>query len=482
MFLRTFILIILAAMLASCGSKKGTVPVKMKIFSSNLIAAGTADGGVVLIGQSEDKIHSFKVGLLSAESGITLDLPKGRWEFAAISWAGTSGPLTGNNRCAYSGMVDLNLTEASVSLNLTSPLCASLFNGRQFSHNDFMNTATGIFRDFVPVICFDGILNDTNCPAATNLSSLLSYKVVFEPWKRGEIQGALTPLVSNCLPIGTTPRAKIPVTDSGTDTPFGATVVFFPSNDCSGNPVVYNFRDGLKNNYTLPTPVEVSPISTNYSGLYINPGFAFNLTPINPASLNANGANFDGTSSYHYASSTITYLTSAIPAGVDTMCVTSGASAASCAAGDWVPAVTTGSVIVPAGEGVKSMKLYFKSMAGILSSTPATFTATVDTTFPSGTLGTSSGSQTTGVYVTYNGVSDANIKELEIRVFSDAGLTTMVGSYTIPTPGTSGSHQFNNANLSGGFLSGNSAYIKIYVRDFAGNTTTSAVSTITIDP
>ena len=168
MAVRISTLLVMVFLLAACSAKKEKVPVKLKLFQSNMIAALNLSGGIVVVGKSETEADHFRFAVSDSDQNITLDLKKGKWEFMAVGWTGTSGPFTGDNKCAYSGVIDLKDSEATVSLNLTMANCL-----KPFSNNVFADTsaqrADGNFFKLKPVICYNSVLTTDNCHSSVNL-------------------------------------------------------------------------------------------------------------------------------------------------------------------------------------------------------------------------------------------------------------------------------------------------------------------------
>lgn len=467
-------LLVLSLMAVSCGDKKGTSAVKLKLFQGNIVTATAMDGGILLMGKSEDGVNSFRMGIASPAEAISLVLAKGRWEFAVVSWMGTEGPMTGENRCAYSGFVDLKDPEVSVAFNLTMARCLADFNGRQFAHSDYME-ATGKFFDFIPVMCLNSTLTNANCPSAINNSNFTNYKVVYQPEKKGDVQGVINPLSSNCLAIMTSPRAKIPVIDANNDSPLGATLMFYTTADCSGNPVVYNFKDGFKNNDQL-IPNDITFVSYN-SYLYINPGALHNMMPIEPAAFSVSGGQYDGTTTY-YNSNVVSYALGSLPANVVSMCLTLDAS---CSAGQWMAPTTSGIFTPPLVDGVKALKLFFKSATGVVSTAPVTTNFTIDTLAPTLTgASITAASLASGIYAQWSNGAEVNFKKITVKVCDDALCTTSPRAvYEIFSPGQT-SYQFSTGVITPALTLGEALFIKIMAEDKAGNTTTISSSGATV--
>jgi hypothetical protein len=456
-------LLILSLMAVSCGNKAGTSAVKLKLFQGNIVSVTPMGGGILLMGKSEDGLNSFRMGLTNSSEVISLVLAKGRWEFAVVTWAGTEGPMTGDNRCAYSGFVDLQDPEVNVSFNLMMTRCLADFAGRQFTHSDYIE-ATGKFFDFIPVMCMNPLLTNANCPSATNNSNFTNYKVVYNPEKKGEVQGVLNPLSSNCLAILTSPRAKIPVIDAKNDSPLGAALMFYTTVDCSGNPVVYNFKDGFKNNEQM-IPNDITFISNN-SYLYINPGLLHNMMPIEPAAFSVSGGYYDGSTTYYNNLNVITYALSQLPANVVSMCLTLDAS---CSAGQWLVPTSTGIFSPPLIDGIKALKLFFKSATGVVSTAPVTTNFTIDTIAPI-VFGANivSANVSTGVYAQWSNGTEVNFKKIKLRVCDDAECSnTPRAIFEYFSPGLT-TYQFPAIAIPG-LAASEVVFINIMAEDKAGN-------------
>ncbi len=477
-----FLILLISAI--SCGPKKAeSLSVKLNVFKSNITAAAALNGGVVIVGRSEDGLDAFRVGLMDVNQDLSLNLKKGKWEFAAIAWEGNNGPVTGKNRCAYTGFVELKDAEASISLNLNMLRCASDFNGMQFSHADYRKSATGEFYDFFPVMCMNPILNNANCSYyAPNSTNFLSYKIVFPADKKGEVQAPNSSLSTNCLPMNTTPRAKIPVTDTSTDGPFGVKTIFFMSSDCSGAPVVYDFEDGLRDNLSVPV-LNATDFSVGYySFLYLNPGAAFDMRPIEPQYFTLMNGAYEGGVTY-FNSTSISYMLSELPAGVQQMCLTTSAS---CLASEWLaPPTANGNISILSGDGTKTVKLFYQTANGVVSTTPYEKTFVLDTIAPQSFLINMSLSTATvaaGVNVAWNPGIEDNFKSALVRVCLDQGCSgTVLGTSTQTAQGVT-NVQFNAGELSPALTLGQSVYFHVKIEDKAGNFQNFVSSSKTVGP
>ncbi|MEA9355267.1 hypothetical protein SHI21_03605 [Bacteriovorax sp. PP10] len=374
MILRVFTLLLLTVCLTSCGSKKGSVPVKLKILQSGITNGVAAlDGGVLIMGKSEDGANSFRVGVASSNSDLTLDLAKGRWEFAAVGWVGDSGVLTGTNSCAYTGFVDLRDTNSTVTFNFSKARCADTFNGRPFSEH-LNSSVTGQFLQLYPVPCYQataGNLNSTNCPTTPSIgnypSNLLSFKVVYEGEQKGQVAGFASPLVSKCFEVFKAPYPYIPMTSTATDSPLGFSLQFFTDNACTGIPVTYNFKNGaLLNN--LPMPNVFTPYSTYYSYFFFNPGALHDVRVPDSSAANLSFAGQYVNSSWYINTTTSAFNITSHPVSATEMCLT---ETGTCSSGDWIPVATNGVFNFTAGDGVKTVKLFHRNVNGIVSTTYA---------------------------------------------------------------------------------------------------------------
>lgn len=471
MILRIFTLLLLTVFLASCGSKKGTVPVKLKILQGYTTANSvTLSGGVLIMGKSEDGANSFRVGVPSSNSDLTLDLAKGRWEFAAVGWAGGAGILSGTNTCAYTGYVDLKDNDSSVTFNFTKARCADTFNGRVFSEH-LNSSVTGQFLQLYPVPCYQAsgsTMNSTNCPTAPSVgdrpSSLGSYKVIYEGEQKGNVSGFASALVSQCFAVfgGTYPY--VPMTSTSTDSPLGFSLQFFPDNSCAGVPVTYNFKNGaLSNNLSMPNTF--TPYGTYYSYFFFNPGAAFDIRVPNSASssLNIPSAIFHNSSDY-VNNNSVTLAIGTHPVAAFEMCLTE----TTCSAGDWVALSNSATFNLSAGDGAKTIKLFHRNLAGVASSTNASYLVQLVTTPMMAS--TPSVSSQAG-YLTLNWIGASIVDDLvattRLRVCSDNTCSVPYFDGPVPTP-SSGSIQILPGQLITTMPIGSTYYAKLEVIDIFG--------------
>ena len=457
--------------LVSCGPKNAeTSSVNLKVFKSNMVGTIALGGGILIVGKSEDGKNSFRFGLTNPSENLSINLARGKWEFAAIAWEGTNGPLTGKNRCAYTGFVDLKDEEASIALNLSTIRCATDFNGRQFSHIDYKEPATGEFYDFFPVMCISSTLTSANCSySAPNPTNFLSYKIIFSADRNGEAQIPLSSLSSNCLPMGTSPRAKIPVTDTKSDGPFGVKTLFFTNSTCSGEPVVYDFDDGLKDNFMASVLSATSYSVGYYSFLYINPGITFDNRPIEPQYFTLMNGQYDAGITYFRLTS-IDYVLSMLPGGVDKICLTTNTV---CQPSEWIVPAISGTLSILSGDGAKSLRLFYKTLNGVVSTNPYISTFILDTTPPSSfsvLTPSSTASAAAGVTVMWNNGIEDNFKKITVKICDDMACGTIRATQEVTTFGTTQTF-FTPGEISPSLSYGETVYFNLKVEDKAGNFT-----------
>lgn len=382
MILRVFTLLLLSACLASCGSKNGTVPVKLKILQSGITSASISlDGGILIMGKSEDGANSFRLGVASSNTELSLDLVKGRWEFAAVGWLGGAGILSGTNTCAYTGFVDLKDNDSAVTFNFTKARCADTFNGRPFS--EYLNSSvSGQFLQFYPVPCYQATsanMNTTNCPTAPSPGSaptnLLSYKIVYESEQKGQVAGSVAPLVSKCFEVFKAPYPYLPMTSTSTDSPLGFSIQLFTDSACAGIPLTYNFKGGaLLNN--LPVVNQFTPYSTYYTYFFFNPGPLHDVRVPDSTTSSLTFPSIVSNGNYYVNVLNPTFNALSHPESAREMCLTES----TCTNADWTPLVSGGVFNLTAGDGTKIVKLFHRNMNGVVSVNPATFTIHLVTT------------------------------------------------------------------------------------------------------
>jgi hypothetical protein len=479
MLFKTTILTFFLVCLVSCGANKSTVPVKLKLFQGNLVAAEISNGGVVIVGRSDDGINSFRTSAPNTASVLSLNLPAGKWEFAAISWEGENGePLRGNNRCAYTGFVDLKNSESSVSFNLTMARCKNIFsNNNQFADADHMDV-DGKFLELFPAPCFSAVLNHNYCSTSLNQSIFLAYKISFKSEKKGAVEGDLNNLSTNCTTIGGASHlGRIPVIDAQIGSPFGSSISFYQDASCTGAPIVYDFKNGYKNNVKVPAQTSVDVLN-QYSYLNINPGALFNNLPIEPTnSIQLMNGHIDNGSTY-FNTTNIQYDLGPLPSGVAMMCVTTESM---CNAGDWIAPQSVNTINISAVDGPKTLKVFFKSFAGVISTNPTSINFILDTTLPALSIFSATANVSLGVSIHWGTLLEDNFYSAFLHVCSDAACSMEIA----PTQNITGDISIGNYTFStipGGLTSGNTIYTQMIINDKAGNQSVTTSPPIIINP
>lgn len=351
--------------LASCGAKDSTTPVKINLFKGNIATASSTAtaGGVLIFGRSEDGKHAFRVGAPNANQPLELNLAKGKWEFGAITWeGGVRGAMMGVNRCAHTGFQELRDNEMSVNLNLSQANCDLSFNGRRFSEPEYLSVATpGEFLPFKAYPCFKNNLSDftvTNCSG--NSSNLSSYKIVFLSHLKGDVSGLATPLISGCYMVGQTDVPRLPLTNAGEENPLGFNILFYTNGICGGDPKLFSYKDGPINNQS-PDIHKFEGASNTYNFYFINPGIAHDTrTPsVAGKSLAILGGAVGYNGTVYVNSRTVNYyISGVIPESAYEMCVTENIS---CSPDGWVKAANTGVLEISNIDNLHSLSLFYRN-------------------------------------------------------------------------------------------------------------------------
>jgi hypothetical protein len=254
-------------LLISCGKKTAnSSQAKISFFqgTSSMLGSGAQmNGGIVVIGHKVDDSEKFTMGLVNADDEKVIDLIKGQWEFAAIGWeGGAGGVFTGANRCAYSGIIDLNTNDVAITFNLDFATCANIpGHGAAVSNPAFMNTISSIVNQFKPVTmksCATMTLpadpTTGSIPGCSGAGLTGSFKFIATGAKKGGMgAGPLPSLQTNCispldangmlvtsftLPVGNMVNGK---KENLMETALQA----FQSADCTGAPITYQFNDSM---------------------------------------------------------------------------------------------------------------------------------------------------------------------------------------------------------------------------------------------
>lgn len=449
---KVIILLAISLLVVSCGEKKGTSSVKLKLFQSSITTGTDMSGGILLMGRSADGLNSFRTSVASTTESLSLDLAKGRWEFAAVGWSNVNGPMTGENRCAYTDFVDIKETDVNVTFNFSQSRCLTDFNGNQFSDSNYL-TFTGKFLEFFPVMCNVNSAGDAGCMYTSNSTSIMSYKVIYKPEAKGLVTGNFKGLSSNCLVIGNAVRTRIPVTSDTNGSPLKVSLSLFKNSNCDGNSELnYDFNNGIANNQ-LPVWNHVAAQSTYYSYLYLNPGIQYDLAEVTPGSFILNGGILSGGVTA-YMSNQVNYTLPALAANVSEVCFTLESS---CPANKWIPIqLLTGNLTLDgvAADGNYVLKLFYKTMAQVVSSTSAEAAFVVDSTpLTPPTFSTNPTATLSSVNATWSATDQSLFAYWKVYVCPDSSCSSILASKQINDFNTK-YVTFNAAELVGGISLG----------------------------
>ena len=356
MALKNLLVITFLVLFSACSKKNATVPVKLNFFKSSIATDGSLNGGIILMGQSEDGVESFRVGLASPDQGFALDLKKGKWAFTAVGWSGESGIMTGKTRCAYSGDVDLKEADASVNFNLSESRCLSSFGkaNHTFSENNFRFTAGG-FNTFQPVLCFDETLNLANCEPTSNFSIYKSYKVTYSSEKKGALVSDLSDLSSACQIVGSAPVLTLPIGDDSGNSPLGFNVIFYPAVNCTGTSISENFNSSLKNGIKNSSSRGLES-SSNNNYLFINLGIASQRNEIQINTTNA-----------LTNSRTVNVSYTKLKPEIVKICFSELSDGADCIGDNWISTLASPNIVtLSENEGVKILHLFSKNSSDVV--------------------------------------------------------------------------------------------------------------------
>lgn len=457
---KVIILLAISLLVVSCGEKKGTSSVKLKLFQSSITTGTDMSGGILLMGRSADGLNSFRTSVGSMTESLSLDLAKGRWEFAAVGWSSANGPMTGENRCAYTEFVDLKETDVNITFNLSQARCLTDFNGNQFSDSNYL-TSAGKFLEFFPILCNVNTAGDPGCMSSSNPTSLMSYRITYRPEAKGMVTGNFKGLSSNCLVIGSAVRARIPVTSDVNGSPLKVSLSLFKNSTCDGNPELsYDFNNGIANNQ-LPVWNHVAAQSTYYSYLYLNPGAQFDLAEVNPGSFILNSAGITSAGTPAYMSNQVNYVLPGIPANVSEVCFTLESS---CPANKWIPIqLLTGNLMVDgvAADGNYVLKLFYKTMAQVVSSTYAEGAFVVDSTPLAPPVFSTNPSVTlSSVNATWSATDQSLFAYWKAYVCSDSSCSSVIGMKQINDFNTK-YVTFTSGEITGGLVLGQNYCVMI---------------------
>ena len=136
MQLNLFLLLALFTLAVGCSQQSTKTSIKVStaaLFGGSAATQGVSQGGLMVWGKS-DKGDSFARALNDSDS-LNIELPNGKWTFAAIAWENTSNNKLESNevRCALQNNVVLaGSAIAPIAMSLTGATCDSngIFKGQ----------------------------------------------------------------------------------------------------------------------------------------------------------------------------------------------------------------------------------------------------------------------------------------------------------------------------------------------------------------
>lgn len=414
MTVRILTLLIFTFILSACSGGKSSVPVKLKLFQGSMISALNLSGGVVVVGRSENDEDSFRFAVADSDQNISLDLKKGKWEFMAIGWTGTSGPFTGENKCAYSGIVDLKDTEAAVSLNLSQARCLTPFANNLFSESTLQNSA-GKFFKMQPVLCYNSTLNAVNCPVGTNLSKFLSYKTFIRADFKGTVKGSLPSMNSACHLISSPGSQLLPAFPATQDIDLGLEIVLYSATDCSGDQYAFNFGDSLLSySSTVSRAAYYADDAPEFLNLFLDPG---------AGTQNANNVLIaSGAAAINAAATSIAF--DPLSPGVVDICFSETNNGGTCS--PWINSTTSPQAFsLSGGDSVKTVYMFARN-ADLVAYAVGQDSIVFDTSLPTvGTIGSYVSAYTTGsINLNWGSWNDLSPLTYDVQICSDSPCTT----------------------------------------------------------
>ncbi len=278
------ILIILFALISSCGrSGSGKTYTKFQIKASAIQSGIPQGGGILVLGHRLDDSHSFMIGLPDPNVEKIIELEKGPWEFYAIGWAGDTSisgnrQLTGTNRCGYVGVVDMTQNDQDVVFNLNKGNCTLAIPGEAGTVNDpdfFETFDSTLFRRIQVRSCLNlpTTLTSTSCTQGSGEEGLTrSYRIEYKgrTEKFNQFFQDETSLISKCINIPSQNFIRLPV-GSATDSFIEPVLFAYQDDNCQGPPITYDFHDGFfSNNNLLNKSFKIDAfVNSNYSALFI---------------------------------------------------------------------------------------------------------------------------------------------------------------------------------------------------------------------
>ncbi|MCK6595171.1 MAG: hypothetical protein L6Q33_08230, partial [Bacteriovoracaceae bacterium] len=250
LFSSQFILFLFLSLLVSCGEKKvSTSNVKLNL--GYLLASGSVslNGGVLIVGHSLDDKENLTLALPNGSTDFVLELKKSKWEFAAIAWNGST-PMSGETRCSYSGVVDINTDAVDIKFNMARAGCKGFaaanemitFPPAAYLENDIASDPNQ-FKRLEVRSCLTLNAGGTGCTDPSGLT--MSYRFMIPGFYQGAAGNrALPSLMSGCFTSGGLPSngARLPV-GTGIDDIVDFQLLAYRSSDCTGDELNFFFRD-----------------------------------------------------------------------------------------------------------------------------------------------------------------------------------------------------------------------------------------------
>lgn len=269
-----FLLTFLILQCVSCGTGGGSSSTSFNVTMGAAIT-GTVNqnGGLVIVGRNNTTNESIALGYRANED-MRITLSNGLWEFAAVGWAGEPGLgasaqiFTGENRCGYSGLIELGGGDVNVNLTLNKNNCSQTFaDGEKFAAPSYIEPI-GQFKKMLLRSCLHlpGTISGTSCDGAggSPVGLTQSYQIVLGAPSSPEFTHKKA-LSSSCQTINPATASDIRLPYGNlSGSPFTIKILSFSEPSCSGNPVVYEIKDGLFKGQTIPN-MSVKTDSTIYS-------------------------------------------------------------------------------------------------------------------------------------------------------------------------------------------------------------------------
>jgi hypothetical protein len=267
---KTFLgLTLILLILGGCSGREAG-KTSAKVVLGGIAFGPLTQGGMMIWGRSLTNGQGFSKNVTSSQ--LSVELPNGTWEFAAITWEGTNGPMTGTARCADPGSFELSGGETNVALNFSIAQC----NENVFGAGTLQATS-GIWPEVKGVSCgnlfdqalgpdrqarFDGASAGvfTDCLAGSSISP--SMRIILPTSNLGGANGfdsfaqevGLSSACQNLRITGGFASSQAAIVGgvqinmpfmNGNETPFPVVIQYFDNAGCTGTKRNYPFRYGV---------------------------------------------------------------------------------------------------------------------------------------------------------------------------------------------------------------------------------------------